>query len=189
MIISVDGNVYLGKTTFLSTLQQALSQESVIIEEYDTQINELENKSHHEKQKYYFGLEAERVKLAASCQQSLLLLDRSFLSILAHSYAMSRIEKIDYFTGTLNLWVEHVKQGCVLIPDWYLFFLQEHPQRQYKDVDEKGGEDILYDILYREEIDAFFQRVQREMKECASESLESVRRILFKIGAELSEVY
>ena len=188
MIISVDGNVYLGKTTFLFNLQKVLCQESVIIEEYNTKLEDLENKSHHEKQKYYFDLEAERFKIAAIYKEPLLLLDRSFLSILAHSYAMSRLEKTNYFTETLNLWLEHVKRRCVLIPDQYLFFLQEDAERQYKDVDKKGGESILYDISYREQIDIFFRQVQREMRTCASENLETVQRILFEIETELVEV-
>ena len=157
MVIAVDGNTYLGKTTYLQTLMKEDPESFVLVEEYDTDLELLNHLNDHlNKQAYYFSLEEERVYRFGNVKDKTLLLDRSYLSVLAHSWVMSHLEKHQYYKHTLCLLYKQLDKGLILIPDRYIFFLQKDHDRQYSDCLNKGGENILYNIEYRSLINTFF---------------------------------
>lgn len=156
MIISFDGNTYLGKTSVINMLK-VMYPESKVYREYDTDPDMLINRTHLETQKYYFGLEAERNNEDKEGQ--LVLLDRSYLSLLAHSYAVSLMEKKNRLVETVELLRIQRRKGKVVCQHAAVLFIQPKDRRSYSDVDKKGGEKILYDSQYRAYIDRFYEEI------------------------------
>lgn len=160
MVIAADGNTYLGKTTFLRSLAEQSPEWYLLVEEYDTDLELLNSLlSHQDKQRYYFSLEEDRVRQYGHNHEKTLLLDRSFLSLMAHSWAMSKIEEFPHYHQTLMMLRERISEGKVLIPDRYCFFIQEDEEKGYSDFLEKGSEEILYNKMYRSLIDSFFRKM------------------------------
>lgn len=156
MIISLDGNTYLGKTSIIEQWNTEFSN-SIICEEYDTDLGELEGKTHFQKQQYYFELEAKR--LGCIRKESIVFLDRSCLSMLAHSYAVSLMENKNLLIETLGILEKQREKNLIVCPQAVVFFVQLEKQRVYTDINRKGGEEILYDALYREYIDLFYKKI------------------------------
>lgn len=157
MVIAADGNTYLGKTTYLRSLADEYPEIFVLVEEYDTDLELLKRLPNHlDRQVYYFSLEEERVHRFGGVKNKSLLLDRSYLSILAHSWAMSHLERRQYYKHTLGLLYKQLEKGLVLVPDRYILFLQENENLTYSDCLNKGSEEILYDTRYRSFINSFF---------------------------------
>jgi len=159
LIISFDGNTYLGKTQIILKLKDAFN--AAVIEEYDTDLHVLEGKDHEQKQLYYFSLERERLHDLSRIANSLCLLDRSFLSVAAHSFAVSRIERRAYFSETLEEVGKSLLSQTVIVPDFCFFLVQNDAGFEYQDFHSKGGEDILYSQRYRYCIDEFYLRVSK----------------------------
>lgn len=180
MIISFDGNTYLGKTSVINILK-TLYPDSKVCEEYDTNPDILLGRSHLENQKYYFGLESERQ--IENREGQLVLLDRSYLSILAHSYAVSHMEKKNRLAETVELLKIQCKKGLVTRQQAAVFFIQPDRSALYSDVDKKGGENILYNAQYRTYIDGFYEEILQILYEKSSLKLSCLRRIyLWKNG-------
>ena len=185
MVLAADGNTYLGKTTHLLSLMQDSPKSFLLVEEYDTDLELLEQlKTHREKQAYYFSLEEERVRQFGGVTGRTLLLDRSYLSILAHSWAMSHIEQRPHFARTLRMLRAQLDGGRVLIPDRYIFFLQEDEGRCYSDCLDKGSEEILYDLQYRRQINAFFRRLTPVLENGAC----PIERMLIRLDGLAAEM-
>ena len=178
MIISIDGNVYLGKTSLITQLIDTFCWECV--EEYDTDVDILESLEYHSRQDYYFGLEKERLQFLSKPR---LILDRSYLSFMAHAYAFDRLEEADLFSYTLSL-LKHNIKGNVLQMDKMLFFVQNGKYDRYYDIHQKTGEEILYDDTYRQYIDEFFYKLAEKFKQAGLDCF----RLVFEgevISAEL----
>lgn len=156
MILSFDGNTYLGKTSVICALKERFP-DSVIWKEYDTEPDLLVGRSHLENQKYYFELES--LRQVEKGEKQLVLLDRSYLSILAHSYAVSQMEKKNRLVGTVELLKLQRRKGLVVRQQAAVFFIQPDKDGVYSDVDQKGGEAILYDNRYRSYIDSFYKEI------------------------------
>lgn len=162
MIISFDGNTYLGKTSAINILK-TMYPDSKVCEEYDTDPDILLGRSHLENQKYYFDLEAERQD--RNRKDRLFYWVCSYLSILAHSYAVSHMEKKNRLAETVELLKIQCKKGLVICQQAAVFFIQPDRNSLYSDVDQKGGENILYNAQYRTYIDGFYEEILQILHE------------------------
>mgnify|MGYP001622981243 CR=1 FL=1 len=184
MILSFDGNTYLGKTSVIHALKKRFP-ESVVREEYDTDPGFLEGRTHLEKQKYYFDLE--RKRQVEEGEKRLVLLDRSYLSILAHSYAVSRIERKNRLGETVGLLKLQRGKGWIIRQQAAVFFIQPTGDGVYSDIDQKGGEAILYNRQYRSYIDDFYLEILRMLsKEAISDQWCLNRIYLWKESRDRS---
>lgn len=182
MTISVDGNVYLGKTELIG---QILKKGGfVCLKEYDTQVDELEALSLYDRQQYYFDLEAERFQKGFTKDDSVLL-DRSYLSMMAHSYAVDRLSGTSLFSHTLMILEKNLGIGKVQQMDRMVFLVQNGKYFHYYDVNNKGGEEILYDEIYRNYVDEFFLKLSEQLEYTA---VKDCYRLVYEKETEAEEI-
>ncbi|MDD2766278.1 MAG: deoxynucleoside kinase [Candidatus Moranbacteria bacterium] len=124
MMISFDGNVYVGKTTLIKSLSQRYGFST--IDEHSFFINDIQQKDYYENeyvntQARYLDVDIQRGKLL---RNGINLLDRSFVSVSAHVYAIYKLGLVDIRSSYLELLVSKV--GEILIPDIFVFVSCEY---------------------------------------------------------------
>jgi len=119
MIISLDGNVFVGKTTLCNILSKRNSCN--IILEYSDFIKEIDKPlqqfvfSEHEK---YLKTDVIRKKYL---KKGINFLDRSFVSLSAHIYAGYKIRIADFRKKHINLFSKLLNNDSIIIPNYYIF--------------------------------------------------------------------
>lgn len=122
MLIAVDGNVFSGKTILLKNLSKRIGG-NIICEysEYLKRIDKTPAPGRHDSidtHQSYIDLDRER---KIDLKKGINLLDRSFVSLSAHVYALFKKTKVDLRDKHLNLLNLAVNANNVLIPDIYIF--------------------------------------------------------------------
>lgn len=120
MNIAFDGNVFTGKTTFIKKI--AGLGNFNIIKEYPYFVNKINPdivlpSKFLEHYKYLLADSLRLAQLRAGDN----LLDRCFVSLSAHIYALNKIGQIDFRSEHLFVLEKLFKQKKIIIPDFYIF--------------------------------------------------------------------
>jgi deoxyadenosine/deoxycytidine kinase len=166
MIIAFDGNVFSGKTSLIEKLH-GLGKSGVIPEHSYF----LENVSSEEDawsvQKKYINTEGKRHEyLSHLSAGSLILLDRSFVSMAAHVSALWTMRGIDIRSHFLHEIVSRIHSNNVIVPDKFCFVMCDYKiirRRALKDTS-KNTDRFYYAQNYLEAIDAFNRRWQEHFQ-------------------------
>lgn len=126
MIISFDGNVFVGKTTIISNLSSKFGFNK--IPEYSDFLNGISlnrdyKNEHKNNQEKYLMVDKERIDLI---KDGINLLDRSFVSMSAHVYALNKINDIDirdFYITRLDIYLSKKE---IIIPNKYIIILSTH---------------------------------------------------------------
>lgn len=139
MIISLDGNVFSGKTTLIKKITKTSDYERV--NDHSDYLRDFfsEPYSHESakaRQNRYLGAERKRKQLSRSNN---LLLDRSFVSMSAHVYALAMTDGGDIRDWYLSKLESNIKAHNFLVPDLYIFTKVKHEDalERYKNDSEK----------------------------------------------------
>jgi len=118
MIISLDGNVFTGKTTLCNILSKGNSC-NVILEYSDfiRETDKLSQKFSFLEHKKYLKLDIIRKKYL---KNGINFLDRSFVSLSAHIYAVYKIGITDFREKHINLLNTFLYNGKIIIPNYYI---------------------------------------------------------------------
>lgn len=153
MIISFDGNVYAGKTTVINQISSDLGAKS--ISEHGIFLESCDFQDPWDLQLRYIEAEARRAKLKIA--DGIQLLDRSFVSMAAHVYAIYKIGKVDMRALFLEKMSSRMIINQVLIPDFFCFVRCSsdviHARISMDNV--RGTDPLYYTESYLEAIDAF----------------------------------
>lgn len=119
MIISLDGNVFVGKTTLCNILSKKnscniISEYSDFLRKTDKSLQKF-NFLEHEK---YLEIDIIRKKYL---KNGINFLDRSFVSLSAHIYAVYKIGIADFREKHINLLNKLLNNGEIIIPNYYIF--------------------------------------------------------------------
>lgn len=153
MIISFDGNVYAGKTTVINQISGDLGATS--INEHGNFLEPCDFQNPWDLQLRYIEAEARRAKLKVA--DDIHLLDRSFVSMAAHVYAMYKIEKVDMRTRFLEEMSSRMMINQVLMPDFFCFVrcANDVIRARISADGVRGTDPLYYAEPYLEAIDAF----------------------------------
>ena len=162
MILAFDGNVFTGKSTLIKALAPLLNASTVNEQGY---FLELENgTSHHTvgvKENAIFlqlrYLDAEEKRLAHFDAEAMNLLDRSFVSMAAHVFALNYVNGIDIRNWFLRELEERISSCKVAIPTLFCFITCSHETiraRILKD-NSRNTDTVYYSEKYLEAIDTF----------------------------------
>lgn len=119
MIISFDGNVFSGKTTLARQAGRALGGR--VIREHGDFLaaaapGAYQNRYLSQQVRY---LNAEALRIRKLSPDKLNLLDRSFVSLAAHVFALYKMGRSDIRRAFLKRLAEYMRAGRVIIPDFY----------------------------------------------------------------------
>jgi len=119
MIISLDGNVFVGKTTLCNILSKKNNYNVVL--EYSSFIKKIDKPSQQFsflEHKRYLQVDIIRKKYL---RDGINFLDRSFVSLSAHIYALYKIGIADFRKKHINLFNKLLDNDGIIIPDYYIF--------------------------------------------------------------------
>jgi|AntRauTorcE11897_2_1112592.scaffolds.fasta_scaffold14689_2 deoxyadenosine/deoxycytidine kinase len=120
MIIALDGNVFVGKTTLCNILSK--NNNNNVILEYSDFVNKFKNKL---SQEFSFLEHSEYLNIDDSRKKYLIkginFLDRSFVSLSAHTYAIYKNGIADFRKKHINLFNKLLNNNSIIIPDYYIF--------------------------------------------------------------------
>ncbi len=163
MIISFDGNVFSGKTSLIKALSE-LSFGEKIDEQGAFLKNDIPSHVFSEKeiaisaQLNYLQAEEERMKHID--ENKTCLLDRSFVSMAAHVYALYQVNNLDIRDWFLKEIEVRIYSGKVAIPDIFCFVTCDHEiieKRASMNISRNTG-NIYFNKRYLESIDRFNQK-------------------------------
>lgn len=165
MIIGLDGNVYTGKTSILKYARKVNRMNT--INEY-IPFPGIENSLHCsiEAQYHYFDQDKYRIQEISKIQYNKIIVDRTFLSILANTYAQYKLGHFDMRAHVFEILNKKLLYQEILLPDVYI-----HLKKIYSDivhdfqvgengVNRKGTSKILIDCMYCHYIDEFLSNFQ-----------------------------
>lgn len=168
-IVTIDGNVYTGKTTLCQYLK---SRGFVMVAEYEPVEGRMQSRMHI--QKSYVDQEQQRVRQMMRellNGQQIFVLDRSFLSLAAHVRSLFLLEGIDIRESFTNYLELKLKAGQVVVPRLFIH-LQNRWDILYKrylcgeaSVQAKGTPADLIRAEYYRCIDAFHMKIHQQWGE------------------------
>lgn len=160
MIIAFDGNVFVGKTSLVRAL--ALILPAIMIDEHSeflsahtlSHIVTAEDVAVSLQSKY---LIAEEKRCAYLKEGKINLLDRSFVSMSAHVFALNRISGIDIREEFLRGLQKKMESGKVVIPDVFYFVKCDHEtiRGRISENSSKNTDPIYYTGEYLDAIEYF----------------------------------
>ena len=116
MIIAFDGNVYTGKTTIINSLRK--NNGFIKIDEHSFFVDGIkENDNYIDIQQRY--LDVDKIRRMKINDNNVNLLDRSFVSVSAHVYAIYRLGIADIRGAYINLIKNNFNQ--LVIPSQFIF--------------------------------------------------------------------
>jgi len=165
MIISFDGNVFTGKTSVIKKLSERCDFN--YIPEHSDFLDKIiyekisDNHSINE-QLRYIKIDSLRQGLIA---KSVNLLDRSFLSMSAHVYALLETGKMDIRKWYIDKLQEYLDSGKIIIPDKYVYATCDYGviKRRFDNDTAKGTNDIYVEKEYFNSIDKFNKIVLKKL--------------------------
>jgi deoxyadenosine/deoxycytidine kinase len=120
MIIALDGNVFVGKTTLCNIFSKKNNYNVVL--EYSDFINKTKNKSFKQvsflEHSKYLKLDNIRKKYL---KNNINFVDRSFVSLSAHIYALYKNGIADFRREHINMFHQLLKNNYIIIPNCYVF--------------------------------------------------------------------
>lgn len=157
MKVSFDGNVFVGKSTVVSELSKYFG--GTIIPEHSYFIESVPSISEGSgviaTQKRYLEAELLRTGLVTA---GVNFLDRSFLSILAHTYAIYKMGVADIRSDFLKLLLLSISKDEIIIPDVFIFIRCRYDVAKSRFMNgrqEKGTSDLYISEEYYSAIDVF----------------------------------
>lgn len=119
MIVSFDGNVYCGKTCLINRLPSDVQKIGEYCE-YLSSIQEeiISDQAALNTQLRYLKVDKERLKRISPRRVN--VLDRSFVSLCAHVWAIYRCGELDICREFLKLLNEFVQKDLIIIPDFFV---------------------------------------------------------------------
>lgn len=119
MIVSFDGNVYCGKTTIINKL----AKKSCKIKEYCNYLDKINKEKRFNNrwlntQLRYLKIDAQRNKNLNNFEIN--LLDRSFISLCAHVWALYRLRKTDIRKEFLEFLKKYMLEDKIILPDIFV---------------------------------------------------------------------
>ena len=159
MVISIDGNVYTGKTYLIEKLSRDM--DVVVIPEYEHDLEFMKKNCAINIQKFFLNQEYQRVEYYRK-HGGTVLVDRSFLSIVAHSYAMDYLDNANVLKPLVGHIIELIKGERILLPDLMLHTVDSYEDKI--DTNNKGTRELYFDVEYRKRIDAFLYIVETTFK-------------------------
>ena len=162
MIITLDGNVFTGKTSLIEKFRQ-MEQCSVIPEHGHFLADIISGEDAWDMQRKYLGAERRRHEYLSTLSfETLIILDRSFVSMAAHVVALNALRSIDIRSRFLSELIHDIQSGEVIIPDKFLFVRCGYgtiKARALKDI-VKNTDPLYYDQEYLEVVDNFNRQWQ-----------------------------
>lgn len=121
MIIALDGNVFVGKTTLCNVFSKF--KKGIVIKEHSEFVYKIKNKlpNHQDnffEHSHYLKVDAIRMKYI---KNKLIFLDRSFISLSAHVYALYKIGSNDFRLKHIHCLIKLFNINKLIIPDNYIF--------------------------------------------------------------------
>ncbi len=168
MIISLDGNVFTGKTTLCNILSKKNSCNVVLeysdfIDKIDKSSKEFNFLDHDE----YLKIDIIRKKYLKS---GINFLDRSFVSLSAHIYAVYKIGDADFRKNHINLLNKFLDDNNIIIPDFYIFVICDYDNakkrflREKEVYNKKGTPELFINKNYFLAINEFNKLWQKNIK-------------------------
>lgn len=148
MIIALDGNVFVGKTTLCNIFSKKNNYNVVL--EYSDFINKTKNKSFKQvsflEHSKYLKLDNIRKKYL---KNNINFVDRSFVSLSAHIYALYKNGIADFRREHINMFHQLLKNNYIIIPNCYVFVTCNYncAKKRFlleKRIDGKGNANIFY---------------------------------------------
>lgn len=127
MIVAFDGNVYTGKTTLIKLLSEKYGYNPIDEHSFFVDLSDMKepDRSTIDVQERYIGVDIFRKKFVHG---EINLLDRSFVSVSAHVYALFRLGIEDIRKNYLDLLRKKVSE--ILIPDRFVFVCCDYDTSQ-----------------------------------------------------------
>lgn len=161
MKVSFDGNVFVGKSTIISELSKSLG--GVIIPDHSYFIESVpfisEGSGVMATQQRYLQVELLRTEFAT--EEVINILDRSFLSLLAHTYAIYKMCVADIRSDFLKLLLLSISKNEIIIPDVFVFIRCRYDvakSRFMNGCQEKGTDSLYISKEYYSAVDIFHSR-------------------------------
>jgi deoxyadenosine/deoxycytidine kinase len=161
MIISIDGNVFSGKTALATALSQMF--DAVIVAEHSDIINLRDVSDEETVHDRYIETEATRALQHAGEKRDIIL-DRSVISLCAHAYATHRLGGVDLRERTIMKLRAMMGREGMIIPDIRIHTVCAHAtsiarwKKSGGDAGTKGTAPALLEKEYQHFIDVFVQR-------------------------------
>ncbi len=160
-IIAFDGNVFVGKSTLLGKLSERI--DGMVIPEHSFFVGQVPVDGTHKQcsiqtQEVYLKAESSRVPLIGIGTN---LLDRSYLSLVAHTYAVNKLRIVDMRRDFLGMLMSAMENGRVIIPDAYIVVRCGYAIAKSRFVlgcEEKGTDDLYISKEYFSAVDEFNSR-------------------------------
>jgi len=166
MIVAFDGNVFVGKTTLINHLSSQMKCQ--LIPEHSFFVNKIE-----ERKKYspelaehlrYLRVDHQRIKMI---KKGVNLLDRSFISLSAHVYALYASFGVDLRERHLAILKRFLFEKKIIVPDFYVFVYCEWKvarKRFLNNVyDDRGTPDVFFSKKYFSGVEKFNLLWQNEL--------------------------
>lgn len=153
MIIAFDGNVFVGKTSLIEALSSLCS--AIVVNEHgqflDTNISThvvTEKEMAIFLQSKYFDAEEKRCVCIEKKQIN--FLDRSFVSMAAHVFALNLVSGIDIREWFLQEIQKRIKLGKVIIPDLFCFVRCDHKiiNKRIAEDNSRGTDSVYFSEKY-----------------------------------------
>jgi hypothetical protein len=176
MIISFDGNVFTGKTFIIKKLNEVRGY-NYIPEHSDFLPKIVPKKIFTEKAKNeqlrYLKTDLLRQVFITKNQN---LLDRSFLSMSAHVYALFKTGRSDIRVWYIDKLKEYFKKGKIIIPDKYIYVTcsYEIAKKRFRMDTVKGTDDMYMKKEYFNIIEKFDRAVLRNFSNLVVDTGKSV---------------
>ncbi|MFA6594416.1 MAG: hypothetical protein WCT16_04150 [Candidatus Buchananbacteria bacterium] len=184
MNIAFDGNVFTGKTTLIKKITQ--TGRYAVVPEYPCYISKVKNipACPVEFREHYSYLLADSLR-QKDLSSEINLLDRSFVSLAAHIYALYKIGRVDWRKNHLAAFSELLEQKSIIIPDFFVFVFADYKTAKERfSADQclsenKGTSPLFIEPDYFSAVDEFNRLWQRGIDcgltvKCDGGSMESI---------------
>lgn len=160
-IIAFDGNVFVGKSTLLGELSgqvdgRVIPEHSFFVEQVPT--DGIYEQCSIQTQEVYLKAESLRVPLIGIGTN---LLDRSYISLVAHTYAVNKLRIVDMRRDFLEMLMSAMENGNVIIPDAYIVVRCRYAIAKSRFAlghEKKGTDDLYVSKEYFSAVDEFNSR-------------------------------
>lgn len=158
MIIAVEGNVYVGKTTLVHQLSRVLGLTAVAEQTSYLAEPPRQDLSWSEEHRRYVMAEKKRAESVSGSQ----VLDRSFLSLAAHATILYRLGKADIRDEFLEDLRRLQAEGRILVPDRLIWVRCPHGLaiRRHRRDASRGTSPLFLEKRYYRLHNQWFQRLQ-----------------------------